>query len=345
MQLLESYFGASFFVIIAFAEAICFSWGYSSRRVLFDVEFMYTAPTAIIYKALWAFLIPLMLLLAYLSGMLVKVPTTLLDYKFPLYADIAACLMFLFVLGLIPTWAISWFRKQNFNCDDALQPSYKWGPEEPSLFNAYQARLRNRGLVAMASRFPVRYIVPKSIPPDAALPVVFAAEPVRAPSGPPADAGLEDGGGIWALPPNLPPLDLSNMGGRTAPRVGDEYGRRPEVSRYQIPTAPEPAFPSQGLGPPAPRARRPSLPGIPGYRYRPSRQQPQRHPVSNFLPTLNPNSLGPQFSTSPMRFGLLGRLFIRRHDTGDEVLIPGIPVQPPGPCLNPLPPPIHYPVQ
>ncbi|CAN8010391.1 unnamed protein product, partial [Ixodes pacificus] len=287
--------------------------------------------------------------LACLSGILAKFPTTLLDYKFPLYSDIAGCLMLMFSLGLIPVWAVTWLRRQNFNCDDALQPSYKWGPEEPPIFNAYQARLRNRGLVAMTSLFPVRYVAPKIIPPDAAVTVVFAAEPARAPTDQPGD-NLEDVARFWALPPNLPGLDLSRMA-VSLPRVGDDAGRRADVSRYQVAPAPErvppgrerTAYPPES-GPSAPSSRKSSLPGIPGNRYRPA-QRPPRPLVSNFLPTLHPNTLGPQFSESPMRFGLLGRMFVRRHDESDEVLIPGIPVQPPGPCLNPLPPPVRYPTR
>ncbi|XP_040061905.1 sodium- and chloride-dependent glycine transporter 1-like [Ixodes scapularis] len=342
MQFLESYFGASFFVILALVEAVFFSWGYSTRRIIFDIEFMYSATSAVIYKALWGFLIPLMLLLACLSGILVKIPTTLLDYKLPLYSDIAGCLMLMFSLGLIPVWAITWLRRQNFNCDDALQPSYKWGPEEPPIFNAYQARLRNRGLVAMTSLFPVRYVAPKTIPPDSAVTVVFAAEPARAPTDQPVD-NLEDVARFWALPPNLPGLDLSRMA-VSLPRVGGDAGRRADVAPERALPGREPSAPPLESTPAAPLTRRSSLPGIPGYRYRPV-QRPPRPLVSNFLPTVHPNTLGPQFSESPMRFGLLGRMFVRRHDESDEVLIPGIPVQPPGPCLNPLPPPVRYPVQ
>ncbi|CAN7978405.1 unnamed protein product, partial [Ixodes persulcatus] len=216
--------------------------------------------------------------LACLSGILFKIPTTLLDYKFPLYSDITGCLMLMFSLGLIPVWAITWLRRQNFNCDDALQPSYKWGPEEPPIFNAYQARLRNRGLVAMTSLFPVRYVAPKIVPPDAPVTVVFAAEPARAPTDQPGD-NLEDVARFWALPPNLPGLDLSRMA-VSLPRVGDDAGRRADVSRYQVAPAPERAPPGREPSlvepiPLAPSSRKSSLPGIPGYRYRPAQRTPR----------------------------------------------------------------------
>ncbi|KAL1447365.1 hypothetical protein MTO96_028586 [Rhipicephalus appendiculatus] len=199
-----------------------------------------------------------------------------------------------------------------------MLPSYKWGPEEPALFNAYQARLRNRGLVPMSSRFPVRFIIPHTVPADAVLPVMFAAEPVK-PSWSPIS--WRSGGGhheghvdrVWSLPPNLPALDLSSLAVPMHKKEG--AGRLAE-------------------GPEAPRRLSAGM-----LHHTPPQQ------VRNFLPTLNPNSLGPQFSDSPMRFGLLGRLFIRRHEGHEDVLLPSIPTQGPDQYLNPKLPPMTYPVQ
>lgn len=207
------------------------------------------------------------------------------------------------------------------NCDDALLPSYKWGPEEPALFNAYQARLRNRGLVPMSSRFPVRFVIPRSVPQDAVLPVMFAAEPVKPPSWQPFSWRRPEGGHVdrvWSLPPNLPALDLNKLA-IPMPKHGDDaaHGASDATSTRRASlglVAPPP--------PPAPPAQ-----------------------VRNFLPTLNPNSLGPQFSDSPMRFGLLGRLFIRRHEGREDVIVPAIPTHLPDQYLNPKQPPMAYPVQ
>ncbi|KAK8758341.1 hypothetical protein V5799_004034 [Amblyomma americanum] len=171
----------------------------AARRLLFDIEFMYTVPSSIVYKVLWSFLVPLMLLLSYLSGLISSPPAVLRGYTFPLYVDIAGYMLLLFIFCQIPLYGLSWFKQRGYNCDDALLPSYKWGPEDPALFNAYQARLRNRGLVPMSSRFPVRFIIPRTVPSDAVLPVVFAAEPAKPPQwspvswrpgggGPPPDA-------------------------------------------------------------------------------------------------------------------------------------------------------------
>ncbi|XP_075726247.1 uncharacterized protein LOC119179041 [Rhipicephalus microplus] len=323
MKILETHLGGSFLVVIAFIEVICYSWGYTARRLLFDIEFMYTVQSSIVYKVLWSFLVPLMLLLCYLSGLFSTSPVVLRGYTFPLYVDIGGYLLLLFIFCQIPLYGLSWFKQRGYNCDDAMLPSYKWGPEEPALFNAYQARLRNRGLVPMSSRFPVRFIIPQTVPADAVLPVMFAAEPVKPPSWSPI-SWRPGGGGhheghverVWSLPPNLPALDLNSLavsmnraeGAAGAPR-GPEAPRRLSHGMLQ----PPPQLPSQQ--------------------------------VRNFLPTLNPNSLGPQFSDSPMRFGLLGRLFIRRHEGHEDVLVPSIPTQPPEQYLNPKLPPMTYPVQ
>ncbi|XP_077500318.1 sodium-dependent nutrient amino acid transporter 1-like isoform X1 [Amblyomma americanum] len=326
MKILETHLGGSFLVVVAFVEVICYSWGYSARRLLFDIEFMYTVPSSIVYKVLWSFLVPLMLLLSYLSGLISSPPAVLRGYTFPLYVDIAGYMLLLFIFCQIPLYGLSWFKQRGYNCDDALLPSYKWGPEDPALFNAYQARLRNRGLVPMSSRFPVRFIIPRTVPSDAVLPVVFAAEPAKPPQwspvswrpgggGPPPDAYTGHVERSWSLPPNLPALDLNSLSvpmprgdGGGAPADGPEAARRASLISPQLPL-------------PAP---------------------PQ---VRRFLPTLNPNSLGPQFSESPMRFGLLGRLFIRRHEGREDVLVPAIPTQPPDQYLNPKLPPMAYPVQ
>lgn len=318
MRIMETHLAGSFLVVIAFVEVICYSWGYTARRLLFDIEFMYTVPSSIIYKVLWSFLVPLMLLLSYLSGLITVSPAVLRGYTFPLYVDIAGYMLLLFIFCQIPLYGLSWFKQRGYNCDDALLPSYKWGPEDPALFNAYQARLRNRGLVPMSSRFPVRFVIPRSVPPDAVLPVMFAAEPVKPPSWSPfgwrAEGHVDR---VWSLPPNLPALDLNKL---AIPMPRPDAGAQ---------GASEHAAQRRGsLGLPAP----PPPPAPPAQ-------------VRNFLPTLNPNSLGPQFSDSPMRFGLLGRLFIRRHEGREDVLVPAIPTQPPDQYLNPKLPPMAYPVQ
>ncbi|KAH6942014.1 hypothetical protein HPB50_027337 [Hyalomma asiaticum] len=318
MKILETHLGGSFLVVVAFVEVICYSWGYTARRLLFDIEFMYTVPSSIVYKVLWSFLVPLMLLLSYLSGLFSSSPVVLRGYTFPLYVDIAGYMLLLFIFCQIPLYGLSWFKQRGYNCDDAMLPSYKWGPEEPALFNAYQARLRNRGLVPMSSRFPVRFIIPHTVPADAVLPVMFAAEPVKPPSWSPISwrPGQHPEGHVervWSLPPNLPALDLNSLAVSVHRADGGGGQAPPEATRRP------------SIMPPAPP---------------PSSQQ-----VRHFLPTLNPNSLGPQFSDSPMRFGLLGRLFIRRHEGHEDVLVPAIPTQPPDQYLNPKLPPMTYPVQ
>ncbi|XP_050042449.2 sodium-dependent nutrient amino acid transporter 1-like [Dermacentor andersoni] len=323
MRIMETHLGGSFLVVVAFVEIICYSWGYTARRLLFDIEFMYTVPSSVVYKVLWSFLVPLMLLLSYLSGLFSSSTATLRGYTFPLYVDIGGYMLLLFIFCQIPLYGLSWFKQRGYNCDDAMLPSYKWGPEEPALFNAYQARLRNRGLVPMSSRFPVRFIIPHTVPADAVLPVMFAAEPVKPPSWSPVSwrpggaPGHHAEGHVerqWSLPPNLPALDLNSLAvsmpradGGVAPQA-PEAGWRASLIPSQAPTQP-----------------------------------PQQ--VRQFLPTLNPNSLGPQFSDSPMRFGLLGRLFIRRREGHEDVLVPAIPTQAPDQYLNPKLPPMTYPVQ
>ncbi|XP_077500319.1 sodium-dependent nutrient amino acid transporter 1-like isoform X2 [Amblyomma americanum] len=239
MKILETHLGGSFLVVVAFVEVICYSWGYSARRLLFDIEFMYTVPSSIVYKVLWSFLVPLMLLLSYLSGLISSPPAVLRGYTFPLYVDIAGYMLLLFIFCQIPLYGLSWFKQRGY------------GHVERS----------------------------------------------------------------WSLPPNLPALDLNSLSvpmprgdGGGAPADGPEAARRASLISPQLPL-------------PAP---------------------PQ---VRRFLPTLNPNSLGPQFSESPMRFGLLGRLFIRRHEGREDVLVPAIPTQPPDQYLNPKLPPMAYPVQ
>ncbi|XP_077550486.1 sodium-dependent nutrient amino acid transporter 1-like [Haemaphysalis longicornis] len=319
MRVMETHLAGSFLVVVAFVEVICYSWGYTARRLLFDIEFMYTVPSSIIYKVLWSFTVPLMLLLSYLSGLITVNPATLRGYTFPLYVDIAGYMLLLFIFCQVPLYGLSWFKQRGYNCDDALLPSYKWGPEDPALFNAYQARLRNRGLVPMSSRFPVRFVIPKSVPPDAVLPVMFAAEPVKPPSWTPFSwQRPEHVDRVWSLPPNLPALDLNKLA-IPLPKPGDDAAAGPSEAVNQRRA-------SLGLQAPPPPPPPPAQ-------------------VRSFLPTLNPNSLGPQFSNSPMRFGLLGRLFIRRQEGHEDVVVPAIPTQPPDQYLNPKAPPMMYPVQ
>lgn len=253
----------------------------------------------------------------------------MLGYTFPLYAHIMGSIFLIFAFCQVPLWALDWFRRRGFDCDIALQPSYKWGPEEPALFNAYQARLRNRGLVAMMSPFPVRFLVTKGVSPDSALPVLFAAESVRTPPMTPySRSGLEAGPPerVWTLPANLPSIDIPSM---VIPMPRTSGGG--------------PEYPPEYL-PPAPARRRSSVQTVPAILHRfPIYQPPKATRVSRFLPTLSPNSLGPQFSESPMRFGLVGRLFIRKHDESPDVLVPAIPTQ--APRYNPIEPTLQYPVQ
>ncbi|XP_064476739.1 sodium-dependent nutrient amino acid transporter 1-like [Ornithodoros turicata] len=310
IKFLETYFGAPFFVIAALIEVLSYSWGYDSRRLLFDIEFMFTMAPSILYKILWSFLTPLLLFLALVVHVMHFEYTTLESYKFPMYSDLIGFLLVVVVFCQVPLWAISWVRDKEFKIDEAIQPAYTWGPEDPALFNAYQARLRNRGFVPMHSPFPVRFVVPEPSAKSKTMPVIFAAEPVRVPYAERrGSAAVEQGPTerVWTLPPDLPALDLSNL---TIPLP--KAGPRP-VADYL---------------PPPPQQQRPSIQTVPAILQRiPAPPRPQGPQVHSFLPTLFPNSLGPQFSQSPMRFGLLGRLFQRRPPgEPDDVVMANIPM-------------------
>ncbi|XP_050406480.1 sodium- and chloride-dependent GABA transporter 1 [Patella vulgata] len=131
-QLVDWYMAAITLILITILESIVIGWMYGADRYLDDLQMMLGKRPSILFKYLWRFLNPLILILVLISTLVRYQPPTYGEYVFPPYASGIGWVIALSSAVPIPIWIGKEIMQRKGTLAQKIKASFKpnanWGP-------------------------------------------------------------------------------------------------------------------------------------------------------------------------------------------------------------------------
>ncbi|XP_048246078.1 sodium- and chloride-dependent glycine transporter 1-like [Haliotis rufescens] len=146
-QLLDWYISALSVFLFCTLECVSVVYFYGVKQMGKDVEMMLGKPLPTIVKILWAFVIPAVLLMAFLLTLLRYQPPTYGKYSFPGYASVIGWFIASVSIIPLPIYIILAVKKHmgshtfTESIQMALRPEDAWRPSDPLYRKAYRENL------------------------------------------------------------------------------------------------------------------------------------------------------------------------------------------------------------